>query len=1011
MRQNLNKKNFKISALLSVALISGMVYMTGCGGGGGGSTDGINPINPINPIEPIEPIDPTASLCSTPIEASLSNGNIRIGGATTSVALVNVADTNWTLYNTANELHISSVDTPLSEAGVEVEGYIHDIETVDYNGVSYALLAMGQEGITAVEINTDGTLTLHPELTVQVNYNEDNITWTEGSGTIVTGNSISSSRAPISSLAVYNEGNDTNQSWQLIIGDEGYGLHKTALENFFTHTLDTDNSTLKIDNEKYTLQYAGENPWGGPKSLTVVGDGNNTKIFVAQGYMGMGIYDNNLSQVGRYNHYIDTNTSIEDWFDYDVENVVQQPSPSSTYLDACTGMPNYNQASWEINKVNKDKNTSVDTPWADFESLGKYYYDARKVDVATIGGRTIAYIAYGMAGMVAVDVTGYDTATARSADCQIQNNFLDATYLGYVPAIPAHGPEDVIIGGSDSVFSRAGAGMLQDAGIADVKVDTASDKVFYTDHFGGLMVLDHASTPAADWHGPNATYDNDTDGIAGNHIPTYEFVTSYDMNVSSTVDEALPDYTTQSPIMLTTGEVGGHGNSLVLTGSSFDENDTAPADVIMAAGAGGLNFIEVFGTAPDPYDFNVTASFATTDEIGAAPVGYDAPKISVGHAAGVGTFDNILYLADGPHGMMAWKVADDSCNNIPVGEVRLVGNTLQSEGAVNVNGTLMYPTPHADEVMVISDGVTKSALVSSLSAGLRRVNVNVLGTEGTPELLYPTSGDIYEHSTEETKVTGLSLEDRVYDVAVRGDLAFTADGLSGVTVYDLSKVPDLDNSSGFIVDNIKGTGDNRINNATGIALWGDYAFVAGGSTGIAVIDISDPSHLSIVKSFQPIKWEDANAHNADGVAIAVKVVGNYVFFTYDSFGVLAYKIADLINPVPHPGTEKGRNGRYDAVGYFKLQDASTYTNDLVSGTDFSDWSGGASGIDAVTVNGKTYIYVAYGDAGAIKIDWTDAANPVLVDHADTAGSATDIVVWNGRVYVADGAGGLVLFKY
>jgi hypothetical protein len=372
----------------------------------------------------------------------------------------------------------------------------------------------------------------------------------------------------------------------------------------------------------------------------------------------------------------------------------------------------------------------------------------------------------------------------------------------------------------------------------------------------------------------------------------------------------------------------------------------------------------------------------------------------------VGTFDNILYLADGPHGMMAWKVADESCNNIPVEEVRLVGNTLQSEGSVGE----INPTPHADEVVVISDGVTKSAMVASLSAGLRRVNVNVLGTEGAPELLYPTDGDIYEHSIEETKVEGIALEDRVYDVAVRGDLAFTADGLSGVTVYNLSKTPDLDNSSGFIVDNIKGTGEDRINNATGIALWGDYAFVAGGSTGVSVINISDPSNLSIVKTFQPIKWEDANAHNADGVAISVKVVGNHAFFTYDSFGVLAYNIADLINPVPHQGGEMGRDGRYDAAGYLKLQDSSTYTNDLVAGTDFTEWSGGAVGIDAVSINGKTYIYVAYGDAGAIKIDWTGAANPILVEHANTAGSATDIVVWNGRVYVADGAGGLVLLK-
>jgi len=524
------------------------------------------------------------------------------------------------------------------------------------------------------------------------------------------------------------------------------------------------------------------------------------------------------------------------------------------------------------------------------------------------------------------------------------------------------------------------------------------------------MVMNHAGTPDTDWHGPSAPYDNDTNKSV-EHLPSYEFVTSYDMNVSSSDDEALPNFTAQTPIMLTTGEVGGHGNSLALTGNNFDEDNVMPADVVMAAGAGGLNFIEVFGTDL-AYDFNVTDHFATTSELGADENGDATIGMSVGHSAGVGTFDNLLYLADGPHGVMVWKVADESCNNISTDQVRLVGNTLQSENSIEVNGTVMYPTPHADDVLVISDGVTKSALVSSLSAGLRRVNVNTMGSEDAPALLYPTDGDIYEHSKEETKIAGIDLEDRVYDVAVKGDLAFAADGLSGVTVYDLSKTPDLNNSSGFIVDNIKGTGDDRINNATGIALSGDYAFVAGGSTGITVIDISDPSNLSIVKTFQPIKWEDPEdpkAHNADGVAIAVKVVGNHAFFTYDSFGVLAYNIADLINPVPHPGTEMGRDGRYDAAGYFKLQDASTYTNDLVT-TDFSDWGGGASGIDSVTVGGNTYIYVAYGNAGVIKIDWTDAADPILVEHTNTPGSATDVVVWIGRVYVADGEGGLTLLK-
>jgi len=999
--------------------VASVLYMTGCSGkgGSGDSTDG----------------DGTISLCSTPLEASLSDGMDRIGGATTSVALVDVADSNWTLYNSANELRAADVANPVKTAGLEVEGYIHDIETVEFSGKPYALLAMGEEGITVVDVSNP--LAMAKGINVKVSYEEQNITIAEGSGSLADIN-ISSIRAPISSLIAYNEGNTTHPNWQLIIGDEGYGIHKTTLANLFDEINGREaDGTLKIEDEVYTLQYAGESPWGGPKSLNLYGEGNSTRLFVAQGFLGMGIYNpKTLEHVGHYNLYTDATEDNhgEDWF-YDM-NVSAIAS-----TDSCTGMPDYNQAAYEITTYKTDN--SIDTPWADFEFYGKYYYDARNVDVAKVGSKTYAYIAYGLAGLVAVDVSDYNTTTNGCMNT--------GKYLGYVPAMPVKGPEDRVIGnqggqgGSGTLFSRAGSGMLKDAGVVDVKVDVAVDptKVFFTDHFGGLMAVDNAGTPDTDWHGPDGLYqyDNDTNKTQ-DHVPSYDFVTSYDMSPDPLGgDEALPIFTTETPILLATGEVGGHGNSLALTGSSFDLNDAAPADVVMAAGAGGLNFIEVYGAAPS-YDFNVTEHFATTDEIGAAPVGYEAPEISVGHSAGVGTYENILYLADGPHGMMAWKVAEivgGNCENIATEDVRLVGNTLQSEGGIDVNGTVMYPTPHADEVVVVNKGGTKSAMVASLSAGLRRVNVNVLGTEGAPELLYPEAGDIFEHSIEETKLAGIQFEDRVYDVEVRGNLAYTADGLAGVTVYNLNEIPDGNNNPAIVVANIKQDQNKKINNATGIALSndGNYAFVAGGATGIAVIKIDHISesqvHLSIVKSFQPIKWEDIEtdpkAHNADGVAVDVKIMDGFALFTYDSFGVLAYRIADLIDPnyqnpddVSRPGAPS--QNRPNAVGYFKIQNAATYSTSTVV-TDFSDWGGGASGIDAIsTTGGKKLVYVAYGDAGVVKLDWSnlwtspapelpyDTISPILEDHVNTVGSATDVAVWNGRVYVADGAGGLVLLK-
>ena len=67
-------------------------------------------------------------------------------------------------------------------------------------------------------------------------------------------------------------------------------------------------------------------------------------------------------------------------------------------------------------------------------------------------------------------------------------------------------------------------------------------------------------------------------------------------------------------------------------------------------------------------------------------------------------------------------------------------------------------------------------------------------------------------------------------------------------------------------------------------------------------------------------------------------------------------------------------------------------------------------MDTLRVKGKQLFYVAYGDAGVIKIDWTNPAAPVLKQHLNTVGDALDVTVENGRAYVADNLGGLALIK-
>ena len=56
------------------------------------------------------------------------------------------------------------------------------------------------------------------------------------------------------------------------------------------------------------------------------------------------------------------------------------------------------------------------------------------------------------------------------------DNFLTASYLGYAPAVPAHGPDAPTGAQSQSLYPYFGAGMLKESGIVDVEVDLAGNR-------------------------------------------------------------------------------------------------------------------------------------------------------------------------------------------------------------------------------------------------------------------------------------------------------------------------------------------------------------------------------------------------------------------------------------------------------------------------------------------------------------------------------------------------------
>ena len=144
-----------------------------------------------------------------------------------------------------------------------------------------------------------------------------------------------------------------------------------------------------------------------------------------------------------------------------------------------------------------------------------------------------------------------------------------------------------------------------------------------------------------------------------------------------------------------------------------------------------------------------------------------------------------------------------------------------------------------------------------------------------------------------------------------------------------------------------------------VVLSGNYAYVAAGSDGLQILNVSNPSAPSLVGSC-----------DTSGTARAVDVVGNYAYVADDLSGL---QIIDISNPA-----DPLRVGGYDT-------------------------SGNARGLDVA----GGYAYVADVGGGLQIIDVHNPANPVLLGHYSVPNCRfADVAVSGNHAYVSDGYLGL-----
>ena len=229
-------------------------------------------------------------------------------------------------------------------------------------------------------------------------------------------------------------------------------------------------------------------------------------------------------------------------------------------------------------------------------------------------------------------------------------------------------------------------------------------------------------------------------------------------------------------------------------------------------------------------------------------------------------------------------------------------------------------------------------------------------------------------------------------VAVVGNFAYIADSNSGLAIIDIT---DPSNPLNPVYMDTNGT-------ARSVTVVGNFAYVADFNEGLAIIDISDP-----INPVTPV-YKDTN-----GSAFDVTVEGNFAYLADNNSGLA---IIDISNPTS-PGEPVYVDTNGPATGV-EVMGTNAYVADNSSGLaiiDISDptnpgtpsyvaTNGSAFG---VTVDGNN-AYLATRDSGLAIINISDPKNPGTPVYMDTAGSAYGVTVRGNYAYVSDSINGLAI---
>lgn len=233
------------------------------------------------------------------------------------------------------------------------------------------------------------------------------------------------------------------------------------------------------------------------------------------------------------------------------------------------------------------------------------------------------------------------------------------------------------------------------------------------------------------------------------------------------------------------------------------------------------------------------------------------------------------------------------------------------------------------------------------------------------------------------------------DVEIAGSFAYVANGSAGLQILNISNP-----SAPSLAGSYDTTGTARA-----VHVVGNYAYVADGLSGLQIINISNPA--------APVR---VGGYNTSGDAWGLDVANGYASVADASGGL---QIIDVRNPATpslagnYSVSNCGFNDVAVSGGYAYVADSyqhmlyvvnmSAPSAPILVGTGHIATS---TGPQKVTISGS-YAYVGAGYGGLMVYDITTPASTGLV-ALYPAYDANDIAVSNGYIYVADYSGKLII---